>query len=167
MARQRTPEPPPQETLPAPVNGPTRRLSSLVPRPDAPPTEWSTNLDVTTPRGKAMLIAACNPADVVLGDQTSVRFVATNYIVYPDEALNWETGEIIQVGRMVLIDKDGRTFKSTSDFAPHSLKRILALYNEDEWRAGIPIIITSRKSRGGPGYYHDLRVELPPGDPSS
>lgn len=165
MARQRMPEAPPVETLPAVTNGPTRRLSSLVPAPDARPEEWTTNLDVTTPRGKAMLIAACNPADVVIGEDDRLRFVATHYVVYPDEVLNRETGELEPCGVLALIDKDGRTFKTKSEYAPKSLHRVLKLYNEAEWARGMVFIITSRKSRGGPGRYHDLRVELPPGDP--
>ena len=166
MAKTKTQETLP-EVIPAAQPNGDRRLSSLVPAQDSDPNTWTTNLDVSDPRQRAVFIGATNPADVDMGERDCLRFVATHYLVYPDEILNRETGELQPGGRLVLIDKEGKTFKTCSEFAPKTFKKILALYNDEEWRAGIAFIITSRKSRGGPGRYIDLRVEIPPGDPAN
>jgi hypothetical protein len=132
----------------------------LIPGTDADVWDWPTTLDLSTPRGRALLIHAGNPADVQFEREDTVRFRACDFVVYPDPQTDRVTGEITQGCRVVLIDKDGKTFKTTSEYVAHRLAGVLQLYTVAEWKAGIPFVITRRPSKRHPGgSYHQLEVE--------
>jgi len=118
-----------------------------------------TNLDLATPRGKAMLLAAMSPADIDFDAGGRAKILATNYVLLPDEGTDPETGEVRSFVRTILIGKDGLTYRSTSESMPRRLKAALALWTPAEWAAGILFVITERKSRKTGRTYHDLRVE--------
>lgn len=139
---------------------PTGWRGRLIPSEETEVWEWPTTLDLSTPRGRALLIHAGNPADVQFEREDTVRFRACDFVVYPDPQTDRVTGEITQGCRVVLIDKDGRTFKTTSEYVAHRLAAVLQLYTVQEWRAGIPFVITRRPSKRHPGgSYHQLEVD--------
>jgi hypothetical protein len=132
----------------------------LIPGRDTDVWDWPTTLDLSTPKGRALIIHATNPADVEFEKSDTVRFRACDFVIYPDELPNPQTGEVTQGCRVVLINAEGKTFKTTSEFVAHKLAQVLQLYTVAEWRAGIPFIITRRPSKRHPGgSYHQLEVE--------
>lgn len=136
------------------------RASRLAPTPGCSIRECPTNLDLDSEQGKALAVAAGNPADIVIGEDGTCRIDAVAFIVFPDERADPDSGEVSVFARVVLFDKDGRTFRTTSAFAPSRLAAILDLYGPERWKTGIPIVIRERKSRTGMGSYHDMRVEV-------
>ena len=158
-------DPVPQDKPPSCVPGHDGRLypttgQSLITCP--------TNIPIDTPKGKAMLMAVGNPSDIEFSndirDEKGQRFIvveATHFIIFPDEGVDPETGEIKTYARSVFVKRDGRFFRTTSAHAPHRIAAALDLYTAEEWAHGIPFRITERPSaRHKGGVYHDIRVEV-------
>lgn len=130
---------------------------------ELPITQCPTNLDLSSATGRALAFAAGNPADYRLDDKGMCKIVAHKWLAYPDEAEDPETGEVRQFARIVLFDRDGRFFKTTSAWGLRRLKAAIELYDEMEWRLGVPFVISARLSKLN-RVYHDIRIAI---DPSS
>ena len=129
--------------------------------PDMPITEVPTSLDIRDPRQRAMLFNCGNPADYQLNGQGTLKIKATHWVVYPESRTDEKTGEVKDYAVIVLIDHDGKTFKSTSEYAPRRLRAALELYSRAEWDAGVTFVITPRPSKRHPGgTYHDIRIAI-------
>jgi hypothetical protein len=123
--------------------------------------EFRTNLKRDTPRGKAMLLNAMSPADIDLGPEGTVVFIAVAYVCYNDEVESQETGEVVRCVRTVFIDREGRTFRTTSESGLRKVAAMMAVYTPQEWAVGIAMRVTLRKSRLPGRHYHDIRVVVP------
>lgn len=120
--------------------------------------QYYTNLDLKTHAGKSRLINAMSPSDLGFDEDGCCYFCAVQYVIYPDQSEDPETGEISRFTRTVLISADGRTFRTSSEGAPRKLKAALALWSPEDWAGGIPFVITERRSRKTGRTYHDLKV---------
>lgn len=144
---------PPHYGAPAPYCD-TRSMTVTA---DTPLHMCPTSLDLTDARQRALAFACGNPGDLEFDSHGVARVRAVHWLIMPDEAEDPETGEIRQFGRLVLIQADGRFFRTTSAFAPRRLRAALELYSPAEWQLGIDFIITRRLSRRG-RTYHDFRI---------
>lgn len=139
----------------------------LYPDNDTPLAKCPTNLDLSTRRGKALLLACGNPGDLDLldhvKDSEGRRFIiveATNFVIFPERRIDPEDGKESTFARTCLIRKDGRIFRTSSAHVPHKIAAALDLYTPEEWAQGIPFRITERKSKNpNRGEYHDIRIE--------
>lgn len=120
-----------------------------------------TNLDLSKPRGKAMMLKALSPGDVDLDDQGELRFRAIRYAIFNDTVLNQETGELVPAARLVLFDREGRTFRTTAESAAKKLALVLQMYSKEDWDQGIPFFIARRYSPRTKRFYQDITVEVP------
>lgn len=118
-----------------------------------------TNIDVTTVEGKARLFSCGNPADLDFVADAPVEIVATHYAIYEDEAADEETGEVKRFARTVLMDRQGRTFKTTAEHGPERMQQAMLLFAPEDWAAGIHFVITRRIGKRGQ-MYHDIRVKV-------
>ena len=127
-----------------------------------------TNIDTSTYRGKVLLLAAKNPADVVIDPNSKdeegrayIIITAHYYLVYPDEILDDASGEVKQFQRTVFISEVGKTFKTSSPFAVQRIKDVTDLFGPDVWNSGVRLRITERKSRNPKRQspYHDIRLD--------
>lgn len=164
MAKNKQPEPPSdvidaeftsddQPTLPAVRKPPTLALA-----PDAPVSDWHHNYDLTTTDGKAGIINASNVPEWQPGDGGTYALDATNYVCYPDDYVDRQTGEIVNCTSLVLVGKDGRHVKFRNDWSLRRLHAMLALYTPAEWAAGIRIECYAAKSRRPSHTYGSFRV---------
>jgi hypothetical protein len=160
-------EPPQPETAgplePSPLTQPAAN-GALVPRRptqpltmDTPITECPTSLDLQSARGRALAFAAGNPADYAFDGDKPVQITAFDWLIYPDETTDAETGEVRQFARVVLFDRLGRFFKTTSQFAPRRLQAAVQLFTPEDWRRGVTFIVSQRRGKLG-RTYHDIRV---------
>ena len=114
------------------------------------------------------MFAAGNPADHRIDSTNTCMVTAHHWLAYPDEREDPETGEVRQFATIVLFDKHGKFFKTTSAYAPRRLKAAIELFTPEDWARGVTFLITVRlSSQKRP--YHDIRVvvdDLPgvPGD---
>ena len=147
-----SPYPPPAERTG--LNGSSLTRSLTI---DTPITECPTNLDIHNPRERALLFAAGNPADYRIGAENSCIITAHHWLAYPDEREDPETGEVRQFATIVLFDKVGKFFKTTSAYAPRRLKAAIELFSAADWKNGITFVVTVRLSQQKRPY-HDIRV---------
>ena len=113
-----------------------------------------TSLDITDKKQRAIMFQCGNPGDIVFDTHGIARVKAVHWLIMPDEGEDPETGEIRQFGRLVLIQADGRFFRTTSAFAPRRLRAALELYSPSEWAEGITFTISRRQSARGRTYHH-------------
>lgn len=128
--------------------------------PETQLADCPTNLDLTTDRGKALAFNALGESDYAINAGEQVRIKATNYLVYPGESVDDETGEVSQYAWLVIFDASGKFVKTTSEVITQRLALALKMFSKSEWEAGIPLVIIPRQSRRTGRTYHDVRRDL-------
>lgn len=116
-----------------------------------------TNLDLRSPRGRALAMNATQVPDYQFDQGGQVIVKATNYIAYAAEYEDEETGELQTRKVSVLIDREGKIFKTTGVFAFNALRAAATLFSPAEWSAGIPFVISCRLTSNR-RIAHDVRV---------
>lgn len=119
-----------------------------------------TNLDLSTPIGKALAFNALGESDYELTPEGPTRIEAVSYLVYPATMWNEETGEINEFSWIVLFDKLGKTVKTTSDVVKQRIIQVLSMYSPAEWKQGIKLLVVPRVSRKSKRVYHDVRIDM-------
>src|SRR4051795_8223111 len=104
MATDSTADFGPDDRYVLPPTRPEGWRGRLIPGKDADVWDWPTTLDLSTPRGRALVVHAGNPADVQFEREDTIRFRACDFLVYPDELVNEKTGELTQGCRVVMFD---------------------------------------------------------------
>lgn len=127
---------------------------------DTPADQWPTSLDRREPSQRAAIFNAGNPADVTVGLGQSITFTAVHWLMYVDERQDEESGEVKQLGVLVLFDREGKTFKTFSQYAPRRLKAALELYAPTDWIRGVTFVVTDRASKMPGRHYHDIRISI-------
>lgn len=115
-------------------------------------------LDLSTERGKAALVAAGSPGELALDERARLDMVLCDFACFWDSEADEETGEVKEFVRSVFYAPDGRTFRSTSRFAPHFFARCVDVYGLERVQAGLPITVCERVSRREKRRYHDFKV---------
>ena len=116
-------------------------------------------LDLTTERGQAMLVAAGSPGELALDETGRLSMVLCDFACFWDTEVDEETGEIKEFVRSVFYAPDGRTFRTTSNHAPHFFARCVDVYGLERVKAGLPIRICERVSRREKRRYHDFKID--------
>lgn len=132
-------------------------FKTLVPRKGSSPHEWPTSLDLTTKRGKALLIACGNPSDIEFDKQGIAVVNAVDWLIMPDEGINPETGEVSEFARTCLVTAEGEVFRTTAAHAPKRLAAALQLFERSDWKKGIRFLVQKREGKRG-FVYHDIRL---------
>lgn len=131
----------------------------IVPRQGTPLMECRHNLDMSTPRGKALALRAVSPATIEMPSDGTLRIIAVAYIVIPDSQTDDKTGELREFSRVVLFDTAGKHYRTSAAHGPARLMQMCSLYTDDDWQRGIPLVVTVRKSKRGTTY-HDIQIDL-------
>lgn len=166
MVKDKTKEAPAE--MPAPAGGGGEIVTTqarptavaLIPRDGGIVNIAQTNIDVRTLAGKAMLMAARSPSDIEFSKEGVAEIMATHWAVFPDRGVNEETGEESEFVRTVLIDRHGRTFRTTSAQGPERVCDLVSLFSATAWENGIPIVILQRRSPKTGRTYHDFRLNI-------
>ena len=165
MAKDKRTVPPPGETIPP------EEPTAIVPTADAgramvPNVRGAsalagcqTSLDLVSLRGRALLLAARSAGDIEFDAHGIAEFVATDWAVFADEAVDPETGEVSRFVRTVFFTSDGSTYRTSSEFAPRRLADMFGLFGPEEWALGLPIVVQQRRSPKTGRTYHDIRVD--------
>lgn len=127
---------------------------------DALLVDCPTNLDLSTPIGKALAFNALGESDYEITPEGPTRIEAVSYLVYPATVWNEETGEINEFSWIVLFDKLGKTVKTTSDVVKQRIVQVLSMYSPAEWKQGIKLLVVPRVSRKSKRVYHDVRIDM-------
>lgn len=125
---------------------------------ETPAYDWPTSLDRNEPSQRAAIFAAGNPPDFRAEVGEKKLFVAHHWLIYMDEFMDEESGELKPGPVLVLYNADGQTLKSTSQFGPRRLKAALELYGREDWQRGITFQVWDRPSKRPGRHYHDIRI---------
>jgi hypothetical protein len=118
------------------------------------------DFDTATWQGRAMLIAATGAQDYHIPEGGCATITAIHYVIFRDTVQNRETGEFNECARTVLIDKAGKTFKTTAEHGPQVIETALRLFKPEEWAAGIPFEISEHFSPKTRRTSHKIRVSM-------
>ena len=116
-------------------------------------------LDLSTERGKAMLVAAGSPGELALDETGRLSMVLCDFACFWDSEVDEETGEVKEFVRSVFYAPDGRTFRTTSNHAPHFFARCVDVYGLERVQQGLPITICERVSKREKRRYHDFKID--------
>lgn len=89
---------------------------------------------------KAVFNASNNP-DHRIADYINKKIVVRDVLAERIDLADEETGEVHEGVRVVLIDKDGKSYQAVSTGIYSALRRAVAIFGEPTWEEGIPIII--------------------------
>lgn len=117
-----------------------------------------TNIDTSTPDGKALAVNASGIADHYLPESGEAQFAIHRYLVTPGEDIDEETGELRLYPKTVLIAPDGSTFGSASLVILRRLASIVSNYGPGPWEPPIPVLLFERKAKRTGRRYHDLKI---------
>jgi len=112
-------------------------------------SEMFCSLPAETREEKAALFNAMSNPDYRLGDHINEIIFVKDVFAEKIQLTSEETGEIQDVPRIVLIDKDGKSYAATSTGVFSALKRIFQLFGVPTWSEPIPVKVlqVTRKER--------------------
>lgn len=120
--------------------------------------QMPTSLDVSTEAGQLALANATGPADFVFDELDGQTFDVVHYVCWTDWSVDEQSGEVREHPRTTLIDKDGQTLQTTSEFVPHKLARLIAAGRRAPFDPPLRIEVVKRQSRRKGRVYHDLKI---------
>lgn len=132
----------------------------LYPRQDAQLCECPTSLDLKTDHGKALALAAGNPADLEIGREGYIIVEAHNFLIQPAEKVDEETGELHQYIKTTLFTRDGQMFHTTAAHMPHRIAATIDLFPRAFRDHPVHYLIRPRVGKRG-RTYHDIRLAMP------
>ena len=104
------------------------------------------SMKVTDEKTASMLFKAMNNPDESLANHINENLDITNIFIQPVDMVNQETGEVMGQPRIVLFDKDGKTYVSISKGIYNALKNMCAIVGTPEtWKAPVTIKVTQRQ----------------------
>lgn len=115
-------------------------------------------------QSKATLYNACaNPAK--LSDKINLPIEMIHFYVEIIQCVNKESGELVNVPRVVIIDKYGNGFQAVSVGIYNAIKRIVAMFgNPASWDSPVTIMCQNVDLGGGQHTYN--LIVVPPETPA-
>ena len=106
-----------------------------------------TSLTLSTIEDKKKMFNAMNVTDFSLSDHLDEPIHVVDYLIHDCE-ISDDNGEMQETKRLVIFDKDGKTYSTVSNSAYDSFGKIITIFGEpSEWNGEIAIRATERKSR--------------------
>lgn len=117
-----------------------------------------TSLDSGRAAEQVVLANLTCAADLNIDGADGEVLPVCHYAVTEGFAQDVDTGEVKSFPRTSLILADGRVFQTTSEVVVRQLAHILRIYPDCPWNPPLLMEVNRKKSKRGPGYYHELRV---------
>ena len=106
-----------------------------------------TSLTLSTIEDKKKMFNAMNVTDFSLSDHLDEPIHVVDYLIHDCE-ISDDNGEMQETKRLVIFDKDGKTYSTVSNSAYDSFGKIITIFGEpSDWNGEIAIRATERKSR--------------------
>lgn len=121
-----------------------------------------TNLRVKSPKLAAAMVKASGKADFTADDLPGMAMKVCYLIVQSVNLLDKNTGEIVTVPRVVMIDKDGKSCQFCSVGIFGSVKVLVELFGYGPWEPGIPVKLIRGKTSTGNQIF---RLEIDASEP--
>ena len=106
--------------------------------------------DDGTRKSKVAIFNAINGADESVADHIGEVLEITDVVAHPVTLTDEDTGEIINTLRVVLIDKNGKTYTAVSEGITNSLSRVFSIIGMPSWKDDpVKMKIRQIKTRNG------------------
>lgn len=115
-----------------------------------------TSLKADTSKDKKILFNVMNTPQFRLSDCINTTIKVTDVYCEMVDVVNEETGEMSNMPRVVLVDKDGNGYQAVSKGVFNALKKIFMVFGEPHWEGGIDLKIKQIKK----GTYNILTLEV-------
>jgi hypothetical protein len=99
------------------------------------------SLKPTTKEGRIDLYNAINTPDARLADFINMTIEAKDVIVEIVELLQEATGQLVHAPRIIIIDKDGKSYACVSIGVFSGLKKIMKLFGEPTWNEPVKMMV--------------------------
>lgn len=90
---------------------------------------------------KAALYAAMTTPDKKIGDFINQKINAVDVFMEIVELTDKKTGELFEMPRVVIFDKDGTTYTATSKGIYNAITRLFSVYGFPTWAPALPLVI--------------------------
>lgn len=107
------------------------------------------SMNAVTPEEKAQLFNAMNSPDARIADLVNVSLDIVDVYAEVVECINQDTGEISKCPRVVLIDKDGKSYQAVSKGIFNAVSKLIAVYGLPHWET--PVTVTPYQITKGSG----------------
>jgi hypothetical protein len=108
-----------------------------------------TNLDLTSPLGRALSVACFSDSDVKGSQLKDEIFFLRAVMLHKVRIVDTKTGELTDAIRSVLIDKDNRTCSFCSEGIKSGVRNLMSAYGAGPWEPALPIRIKETDTRRG------------------
>lgn len=99
--------------------------------------------------GKMAVYNAANNPDAKVNDIINKRIEIRDVYAETIELVNEDTGELEKAPRIVLIDKDGKSYQCVSAGVFGALKKLNAIFGEPTWVPPIPVEVKQLPTKNG------------------
>lgn len=99
--------------------------------------------------GKMAVYNAANNPDAKVNDIINKRIELRDVYAETIEIANEDTGELEQAPRIVLIDKDGKSYQCVSAGIFGAIKKLNAIFGEPTWEPAIPVEVKQVPTKRG------------------
>jgi hypothetical protein len=99
------------------------------------------SMDAKTDEEKGKLFNATNNPDARLSDCINQKIYVKDLYIEVVNCTNEETGEITPAPRIVIIDKDNKSYQCVSVGIYSALKKMIQIYGVPTWSTPIPIMV--------------------------
>ena len=115
--------------------------------------------DDGTRKTKVAIYNAINGADESLGEHINEVLEIVDVVAHPVTLVDEETGEINEVLRTVLIDKNGKAYTAVSEGVTNSLARIFSIIGMPSWKdEPVKMKLKQIKTRNGNNKVNTLEL---------
>lgn len=105
--------------------------------------------DDGTRESKIAIYNAINNSDKKVDDYKGKVLEIVNFAAHPIKLISDETGEVNEVLRIVLIDKDGNGYETVAGGVMSSLEKIFGIVGMAPWEPALKVVPTEVKTRKG------------------
>lgn len=114
------------------------------------------SIDAVDPETKAIVFNAANNPDHKVKDYVNKTINVKDIYAEIIEIVSEETGEVIKVPRIVLIDADGLSFECVSVGMYSAIRKLVAIYGAPTWEP--PLTVTVKQKSVGKGSMYTLQM---------
>lgn len=98
---------------------------------------------------KIKVYNAMNDNEAAIGDMVGKTIEVTDVVAFPVQMVDDATGELIDLVRVVLVDRDGKSYGSVAKGISSSIQKIVGVVGHAPWTPAIKVKPIEKKTRAG------------------
>jgi hypothetical protein len=117
----------------------------------------ATSLDLTDKKNRLLMMSCLNDCDARITEEVGNVIDVVDYFIHDVQKVDQKTGEVKDLERLVLIDKDGTTHETTGGTLIESLKYVcFAVGSPPPWKDGQKLKVRMKKKDVNNIYFFEV-----------